>query len=156
MPVKLKLMHVKKFGKIACENTNFSSNTIKFVPVKMDFLPVKKTKKKEKQMKKMPVKNKNGREKTGKQAKTWAWNCFFAREKNEKRAKNGFHGHFWFSRGKKTTLPPPLPISFFTNLRKSLVIFIWYLLNMGRGAILGDLGTTLQIKWKSRNAGVWA
>ena len=24
------------------------------------------------------------------------------REKSRKKAKNGFHGHFWFSRGKKT------------------------------------------------------
>ena len=45
MPVKLKLMHVKKFGKISRENSNFSSNTIKFVPVKINFLPAKKKEK---------------------------------------------------------------------------------------------------------------
>ena len=26
---------------------------------------------------------------------------FAIREKNRKKAENGFHGHFWFSRGKK-------------------------------------------------------
>ena len=29
---------------------------------------------------------------------------FFAREKNEKKAKKWFHAHFWFSRRKKKTL----------------------------------------------------
>ena len=48
MPVKIKLMHVKKFGKISRENTNLSAKTIKLVPVKMNFLPVKKTKKRPK------------------------------------------------------------------------------------------------------------
>ena len=48
MPVKLSMMHVKKFGKLSCENANFPAETIKFVPVKTNFFSVKKTKKKSK------------------------------------------------------------------------------------------------------------
>ena len=33
------------------------------------------------------------------------WNAKSDREKNSKRAKNGFHGHFWFSREKKPHWP---------------------------------------------------
>ena len=50
MPVKLKLMHVKKIGKR--EIKNFPAKTIKFLPLKMNFLPVKKMKKNGNKMKK--------------------------------------------------------------------------------------------------------
>ena len=76
MPVKKKLMHVKKFGKISRENTNFCQI----------FAHEKK---------------KRGREKTRKLAKKWAWNWFFAREKIEKMAQNTFHGDFIFFSRKK-------------------------------------------------------
>ena len=49
MPVKLKLMHLIKFGKISRENKNFPVKTIKFVLLKMNFLPVKKKKNKKKE-----------------------------------------------------------------------------------------------------------
>ena len=62
---------------------------IKFLPVKMNLLPVKKPKK-------VPVKKKNGREKVEKWAKKWAWKQQSAREKIKKKAKNGFHGPFFF------------------------------------------------------------
>ena len=42
MPVKQKLMPVKKFGKKPRENTNFSAKSIKFVPVKEKKVGVKK------------------------------------------------------------------------------------------------------------------
>ena len=42
MPVKLKLMPVKKIGKIPRENMNFSAKSIKFVPVKEKKVGVKK------------------------------------------------------------------------------------------------------------------
>ena len=42
MPVKLKLMPVKKIGKILLENMNFSAKSIKFVPVKEKKVGVKK------------------------------------------------------------------------------------------------------------------
>ena len=42
MPVKLKLMPVKNFGKIPRENMNFSAKSIKFVPVKEKKVGVKK------------------------------------------------------------------------------------------------------------------
>ena len=32
---------------------------------------------------------------------------FSFREKSQKKAKKGFHGHFWFSREKKKRWPPP-------------------------------------------------
>ena len=63
----------------------------------MNLLPVKKPKK-------VPVKKNNGREKVENWAKKWAWKQQSAREKIKKKAKNGFHGHFLFSRGKKKTL----------------------------------------------------
>ena len=47
-------------------------------------------------------KKKRGREKSEKWAKKWAWKTKTAREKNQKNAKNRFHGHFLFSREKKT------------------------------------------------------
>ena len=83
MPVKLKLMPVKKFGKIPRENMNFSAKSIKFVPVKEKKVDVKKL---------------------GKWAKKWAWNWFFAREKNQKNAKNRFSRALFFSREKKNTV----------------------------------------------------
>ena len=42
MPVKLKLMPVKNFGKIPRENMNFSAKSIKFVSVKEKKVGVKK------------------------------------------------------------------------------------------------------------------
>ena len=42
MPVKFKLMSVKKFGKIPRENMNFYAKSIKFVPVKEKKVGVKK------------------------------------------------------------------------------------------------------------------
>ena len=66
MPVKLKLMHLIKFGKISRENKNFPVKTIKFVLLKMNFLPVKK--KKTKKRKNLLVKKK-GCEKGRKWAK---------------------------------------------------------------------------------------
>ena len=38
--------------------------------------------------------------------KKCAWKQFSIREKSRKKAKKSFHGHFWFSRGKKKTLDP--------------------------------------------------
>ena len=81
MPVKLKLMHVKKIGKISRENTNFSAKSIKFVPVKMNFLSVKKPKK---------------RPKSGGEI------GFTPVKKSKKWPKMGFHGHFYFHEKKKT------------------------------------------------------
>ena len=72
---------------------------MKFLPVKTDFLPVKKTKK----FPKSAREKKSGREKGEKLAKKWAWKQIFAREKIEKKPKNAFHGHFFFT-GKKKTL----------------------------------------------------
>ena len=46
----------------------------------------------------VPVKKKSVREKNRKKC---AWKTLFAREKIQKTEKNGFHGHFFFSRGKK-------------------------------------------------------
>ena len=57
----------------------------------MKIIPVKKSQK-------VSVKNPNC---AWKSVKKCAWKQFFVREKNSKKAKNGFHGHFWFSRGKK-------------------------------------------------------
>ena len=53
----------------------------------------------------------------------------------------------------KKVAPPPPPFPFFTNLCKSWLL---YVTQQGRGAILGDLGITLQIEWKSRTTGVLA
>ena len=47
-------------------------------------------------------KKNRGREKFEKWAKKWAWKTKSAREKNQENSKNGFHGHFFFSREKKT------------------------------------------------------
>ena len=81
-------MHVKKIGKISRENTNFSAKSIKFVPVKMNFLPVKKTKK-------WP---KSGRE-----------IAFLPVKKLKKWPKMAFTGTFYFH-GKKKTLMKTLRI----------------------------------------------
>ena len=94
MPVKKKLMHVKKFGKIPRKNTNFCQICAR-------------------------ERKKRGREKTRKWAKKWAWNWFFAREKIEKMAQNGFHGHFLFSREKKNTV---LNTWFFSTLARQTPI----------------------------------
>ena len=64
--------------------------------MKTHLFPVKKSKK-------VPVKNKSGREKGQNMAKKWAWKKVFAREKIEKKPKKAFHGHFFFH-GKKKTL----------------------------------------------------
>ena len=48
-------------------------------------------------------KKNRGREKFEKWAKKWAWKTKSAREKNQENSKNGFHGHFFFSREKKNT-----------------------------------------------------
>ena len=95
MPVKLKLMHVKKFGKISRENSNFSSNTIKFVHVKINFLPLKKTKKNEKNAreKNVGVKKLENRPKSGREF------VFLPVKKIDKMA---FTGTFFFH-GKKNT-----------------------------------------------------
>ena len=80
MPVKLKLMPVKNFGKIPRENMNFSAKSIKFVPVKEKKVGVKKFEngpKSGREKRKLPVK------------------------KIKKKPKSGFHGHFFFSREKK-------------------------------------------------------
>ena len=97
LPVKLKLMHVKKNTKI--------------MPVKLQKCPWKSTNiifnwfsPREKNEKTAREKIKSGREKSEKWAKKWAWKRKIAREKNQKKAKNSFHGHFLFSRGKKKTL----------------------------------------------------
>ena len=79
----------------AREKKKLPVKNFNFVPVKTDFVPVKKTKK-------VPVKKKSGREKSEKWAKKWAWKKKSAREKNQKKAQKSFHGHFLFSRGKKT------------------------------------------------------
>ena len=76
-------MHVKKIGKISRENTNFFAKLIKFVPVKMNFLPVKKPKK-------WP---KSGRE-----------IAILPVKKLKKWPKMAFTGTFYFH-GKKKTLP---------------------------------------------------
>ena len=96
LPVKLKLMHVKK-------------NT-KTMPVKLQKCPWKSTNivfnwfsPREKNEKTALEKIKSGREKSEKWAKKWAWTRKTAREKNQKKAKNSFHGHFLFSREKKNT-----------------------------------------------------
>ena len=102
MPVKLKLMHVKKFGKISRENSNFSSNTIKFVPVKINFLPVKKTKKNEKKWKKCPWKKKVGVKKLENRPKSGREIVFLPVKKSKKRQKMAFTGTFFFT-GKKNT-----------------------------------------------------
>ena len=52
--MKLKLTHVKKFGKISRKIKNFPAKTIKILPVKIIFFPVKKVKKKNEKMKKCP------------------------------------------------------------------------------------------------------
>ena len=49
----------------AREKNKFPVKNFNFVPVKIDFVPVKKTKK-------VPVKKKSGREKSEKWAKKWA------------------------------------------------------------------------------------
>ena len=82
MPVKFKLMPVKKFGKIPLQNMNFYAKSIKFVPVKEKKVGVKK----------LENGPKSGREIGFLPVKKW------------KIAQNGFHGHFLFSRGKKKTL----------------------------------------------------
>ena len=51
-------------------------------------------------MKKMPVKKKVGVKKLENRPKSGREIVFFAREKIEKMAKNGFHGHFFFFTGK--------------------------------------------------------
>ena len=64
----------------------------------MNFVPVKKTRKNQKSARE----KKSGREKSEKWAKKWAWKWKNAREKTQKKAENSFHGHFLFSREKKT------------------------------------------------------
>ena len=54
-----------------------------------------------KNFKKVAVKIESGREKSEKSGRE---NDFLPVKKIEKNVKNGFHGHFWFSRGKKKTL----------------------------------------------------
>ena len=82
MPVKLKLMPVKNFGKIPRENMNFSAKSIKFVPVKEKKVGVKK----------LENGPKSGRE-IG----------FLPVKKSKKRQKSVFTGTFFFT-GKKKTL----------------------------------------------------
>ena len=82
MPVKLKLMPVKNFGKIPRENMNFSAKSIKFVPVKEKKVGVKK----------LENGPKSGRE-IG----------FLHVKKIKKMPKIGFTGTFFFH-GKKKTL----------------------------------------------------
>ena len=57
--------------------------------------------KKQKSDQKCPWKPKSVREKSEKSVRERG---VAFREKSRKKAKNGFHGHFWFSRGKKKTL----------------------------------------------------
>ena len=83
MPVKLKLMPVKKFGKIPRENMNFSAKSIKFVPVKEKKVGVKK----------LENGPKSGRE-IG----------FLPVKKLKKWPKMAFTGTFYFH-GEKKTLP---------------------------------------------------
>ena len=57
--------------------------------------------KKQKIDQKCPWKPKSVREKSEKSVRERG---VAFREKSRKKAKNGFHGHFWFSRGKTETL----------------------------------------------------
>ena len=97
-PVKTKTLPVKKPQKIARESTK---------------LPVKSPKKSifAREKRKLPVKLEKksifarerrffAREKTKKMAKNCPWKTKIAREKIEKKAKNGFHGQLFFSREK--------------------------------------------------------
>ena len=67
-----------------------------FLPVKKKFIPVEKSLN-------VSVKNPDC---PWKMSKMRAWKWFCTREKMAKSAKNGFHAHFWFSRGEKLTLLP--------------------------------------------------
>ena len=94
LPVKLKLMHVKK-------------NT-KTMPVKLQKCPWKSTNiifnwfsPREKNEKTAREKIKSGREKSEKWAKKWAWKRKTAREKIKKRPKIAFTGTFYFHGEKK-------------------------------------------------------
>ena len=53
---------------------------------------------------------KSGREKSQNFVKKWPWKRFVAREKNQKKAKIGFHGHYFFHGEKKNTGWDPLLI----------------------------------------------
>ena len=64
---------------------------MKFLPVKLDFYPWKKTKR-------VPVKKKEGVKKTEKSVRE---NIVLPVKKPKNAKKNGFHGHFWVSRKKK-------------------------------------------------------
>ena len=87
-------MPVKKFNLFPREIEN-KSYFFNLCPWNRFFLPVKKREKKRK-----CAREKKGREKGQNLAKKWAWKPFFPREKIQKKAKNGFHGHFSFSREK--------------------------------------------------------
>ena len=70
---------------------NWGKNEIS--PRETRFLPVKKTKR-------VPVKKKEGVKKTEKSVRE---NIVLPVKKPKNAKKNGFHGHFWVSRGKKNT-----------------------------------------------------
>ena len=85
--------------KILSENSTREKKTAtrekksKFSPWNEIFCPWKN-------IKRVPVKKKSGREKNWNKC---AWKGISTREKTRKNVKNGFHGHFLFSRGKKNT-----------------------------------------------------
>ena len=64
---------------------------MKFLPVKLDFYPWKKTER-------VPVKKKEGVKKTEKSVRE---NIVLPVKKPKIAKKKGFHGHFWVSREKK-------------------------------------------------------
>ena len=66
----------------------------KILPVKRNILPVKKYKNSAREKKSVREKNR----------KKCAWKTLFAREKNPKNQKNGFHGYFFFHDQKNESL----------------------------------------------------
>ena len=58
--------------------------------------------------------------------KKCTWNATSIREKNEKIAKKPFHAHFLFSRSKKKTLPPSLPLKNQKNCTCDLKFFSFF------------------------------
>ena len=98
-PVKIDFPSVKKNTKSAREKEKthpWKKNEKKSVRENRK-VPVKK----QKSDQKCPWKPKIVREKSEKSVRERG---VAFREKNRKKAKNGFHGHFWFSRGKTKTL----------------------------------------------------
>ena len=99
MPVKLKLMHVKKLGQISREIKNFPAKTRNFLPLKMNFLPVRKMKKNKNEKK--SVKIKVGVKKLKNGPKSGREIVFLPVKKLKKGPKMAFTGTFFFHGKKK-------------------------------------------------------